>query len=75
MLEQKICRHCLEHSATGEDMLTILKGASPKCSGCPEQPVMQMVTEQFQAQRPRWWQIKGKMVIPVWLVERIKHLK
>ena len=56
-------------------MITILKAEAEICEGCPEQPVLQTVSEQYQAQRPRWWQINGELIIPVWLVERIKRFK
>ena len=74
-MEQKRCRICLEESPSTDGMITILKAEAEICEGCPEQPVLQTVSEQYQAQRPRWWQINGELIIPVWLVERIKRFK
>jgi len=36
---------------------------------------MQIVSEQFRAQRPRWWQANGSIVVPIWVVESIKTSK
>jgi hypothetical protein len=74
-LENKACRGCLGACSSTEDTVEILHGESSLCANCPQQPVIQTVSEQYRSRRPRWWQVQGRLVVPIWIVDRVKHIQ
>lgn len=72
ILNEKICRNCLGSCSSTEETVEILQGESTLCTGCDEYTTLVTISEQYRSQRPRWWQVNGEIVVPVWIVERVK---
>jgi hypothetical protein len=72
ILDEKICRNCLGSCSSTEETLGILQGESTLCVGCDEYTTLVTISEQYRSQRPRWWQVNGEIVVPVWIVERVR---
>jgi hypothetical protein len=71
-VKPKSCRGCIESSDSTGEMVEVLNNGTSECASCPHEPVIRNVNEQFRMKRPRWWLVNGEVVVPVWLVERVK---
>ena len=67
---QDSCKRCSEWNNADDDVQEMLDGRSSACSGCANQKAIGVVSDQYRKQLPRWWVVKGVMVVPMWVVER-----
>lgn len=52
-----------------QDVLDEKKSA---CVGCTHEAVLRVVAKQFQLRQSQWWVVDGRVVIPIWVVERLR---
>jgi hypothetical protein len=55
-----------------EGVIQILAKQWSACEHCAHQSVIRKLVEQFRMRRPRWWVVDGDVVVPIWIVERLK---
>ena len=67
------CGRCPGWTDSPLDVLAVLNGEWSACEGCPDKEVMRIVAKQFRSRQPQWWVVGGRVVIPMWMVERLRN--
>ena len=53
-------------------VLKALKGKQDTCEDCPNKKALEVVSLQYKSHHPQWWVVDGKVVIPIWVQERLR---
>ena len=72
-MKTEACRRCIESAQAAGEIVAFLKEPPEKCRNCADAPVIRALSEQFKMRTPRWWVVNGIVVVPIWIVERIKQ--
>jgi hypothetical protein len=67
------CTGCLGSAESIDDVLKILKDEWSACDSCPGAPVVRVLAEQYRRRHPQWWVVDGNLVVPIWIVEKIRR--
>ena len=67
------CGDCSGWTGSLENVLAILNGEWSACEDCAHKEVMRVVVRQYQLRQPQWWVVGGRVVIPMWMVERLRN--
>ena len=70
-----LCRGCIEDGSTDREMHALVNNEHEKCEGCTHQPLIKTLAAQFQANKPRWWVVNGKVLVPIWGVEMLRRFR
>lgn len=68
-MESNPCSKCFESTRSTLDLVKMLNSNWSACEKCAHKPVMRVLAEQFQKQRPLWWMVGGVSVVPRKIVE------
>lgn len=65
------CARCLGWTNSPKDVLALLNNEWNACASCAHKKVIGTVAEQLRLRQPRWWVVNGRVVVPIWIVERL----
>ena len=55
-----------------ESVIRILQDDWGRCEGCTNGDVLEVLIKQFRLRAPRWWVVDGAVIVPIWIVEKLK---
>lgn len=67
------CGRCPGWTNSLVDVLSFLNDEWSACEGCTQKEVMRVLARQFRSRQPQWWVVDGRVVIPIWIVERLRN--
>lgn len=68
-MDSNPCNSCLEATRSTLDLVKILNHNWSACDHCAQQPVMEVLREQFWKRRPLWWVVDGESIVPPQIVD------
>lgn len=71
-MNSTVCRRCTDIFNSVESVIKILQNDWGRCTGCANGDVLDALTKQFRLRAPRWWVVDGAVIVPIWIVEKLK---
>lgn len=71
-MNSNFCRRCAQAFTTVESVINILQNDWGRCGSCANSNVLEILTKQFRLRSPRWWVVDGAVIVPIWIVEKLK---
>lgn len=67
------CHRCTGWTDSLVDVKGLLNGEWSACEACTDQETIRVVAQQYHARHPRCWVVDDRIVIPIWIVEHLRH--
>ena len=67
------CGRCPAWTDSLVDVLDVVEKRWSACEGCAHEEDIRAVAVQFQSHQSQWWVVDGRVVIPIWIVERLRY--
>ena len=67
------CGRCPGWTNSPVDDLSFFNDEWSACEGCTHKEVMRVLARQLRSRQPQWWVVDGRVVIPIWIVERLRN--
>ena len=71
-MNASLCRRCTDMFHSVESVIRILQDDWGRCEGCTNGDVLEVLIKQFRLRAPRWWVVDGAVIVPIWIVEKLK---
>lgn len=67
------CGRCTNWADSPSEILKVFKGQLEMCENCGHKKLIVVAIRQLQSNHPRWWVVDGKVVVPIWVQERLRN--
>lgn len=67
------CGRCTNWADSPSEVLKVFKGQVEMCQDCAHKKVIEVAIRQLRSNHPRWWVVHGKVVVPIWIQERLRN--
>lgn len=64
---------CINVADAPLKLFSLLKGQLQPCRDCRQRKIIDTMVKQFKSKQPRWWIVNGAVVVPIWVLERLRR--